>query len=125
MRFMSIVKATRESEAGARPDPALMAAIGKMGQEALRAGTIVDMGGLAPSAMGARVRASGGKLTVVDGPFAEIKELIAGYAILEVESKAQAIEEARKLLQVHLDILGPSYEGECEIRQLFCATDMA
>jgi hypothetical protein len=71
MRFMSIVKATRESEAGARPDPALMAAIGKMGEEAMRAGVIVDMGGLAPSAMGARVRASGGKLTVVDGPFAE------------------------------------------------------
>jgi hypothetical protein len=125
MRFMSMVKCTKESEAGIPPDPALIAAIGKMGEEAMRAGIIVDMGGLAPSSMGARVRASGGKVTVVDGPFTETKEIIGGYAILEVASKEEAIEEARKLMQVHLDILGPSYEGECEVRQLFtngCAT---
>ncbi len=69
--------------------------------------------------MGSRVHAAGGKITVVDGPFAETKVLIAGYAILEVNSKQEAIEQAVKLLQVHIDVLGPSYEGECEVRQIF------
>ena len=123
MRFISSVKATRESEAGSPPDPALMAAMGKLGQEAMQKGFIVDMGGLAPRSLGARVRASGGKLTVVDGSFAEIKELVAGYAILEVSSKEEAIEEAKKMLRLHIDTLGPSYEGECELRQMFGPSD--
>ena len=122
MRFMSIVRATKDSEAGLPPDAALMTAIGKLVQETPD-GLIVGMGGLAPSATGARVKAAGGKITVVDGPFAEIKELIAGYAILEVESIEEAIEQARRFMQVHLDTLGPSYEGECEVRQLFGGQD--
>ena len=119
MRFISIVRATKDSEAGLPPNPALMVAMGKLGEEAMREGVVVEMAGLAPSSMGARVCLSGGKITVVDGPFAEIKELIAGYAILEVKSREEAIEQARRFMRVHLDALGPSYEGECEIRQIF------
>jgi hypothetical protein len=119
MKFMSIVKATKESESGVPPSPALMAAVGKISEEAMRKGVLIEMGGLAPSSMGARVRAAGGEITVTDGPFAEIKEVIAGYAILEVASREEAIIEARRFLQASLDALGPSYEGECEVRQIF------
>ena len=119
MRFLSIVKATKESESGVPPSPAMMAAMGKLGEEAMREGVVVSMAGLAPSSKGARVRLSGGKMTVIDGPFAETKELIAGYAVLEVASMEEAIEQAKRFLQVHVDTLGPEYEGECELRQIF------
>lgn len=119
MRFMSMIKATRESEEGQPPDPALMAAIGKMSEEAVKAGVIVDLGGLAPSSMGARVRVSAGKIVVTDGPFAELKEVVGGYPILEVGSKQEAIEFARKFMELHLEVLGPGYTGECEVRPLF------
>ena len=123
MRFMAMVKATKESEAGQPPNAALMAAIGKLAEESARAGILVEMGGLAPTAMGSRIRSTGGKVTVTDGPFAEFKEVVGGYAILEAQSKAEAVEYARKFMQVHLDVMGPSYEGECEIRQLFGPPD--
>jgi hypothetical protein len=116
MRFMAMVKATKESEAGAPPDPALMAAIGKLTEESMTLGAIIEVGGLLPSSTGARVRTSGGKVTVTDGPFTEFKELIGGYAILEARSLAEAIEYGRRFMQVHLDVLGADYEGECEIR---------
>jgi hypothetical protein len=74
---------------------------------------------LLPSSTGARVRTSGGKVTVVDGPFTEFKELVGGYAILEANSKAEAVEYARKFMQIHLEVMGSSYEGECEVRPLF------
>ncbi len=119
MRFMAMVKANKDFEAGKPPSPEMMEAIGKHSEEAMRQGIVVEMGGLLPSAMGAKVRASGGKLTVVDGPFAEFKELIGGYAILQVNSKEEAIEHTRRFMQVHIDVLGPAYEGECEVRQLF------
>lgn len=119
MKFISMVRATKESEAGMPPSPAMIAAIGKFAEEAVRAGVVIEMGGLLPSSMGARVRAAGGKVTVTDGPFAELKELIGGYAILEAKSKAEAIELTRKFMQVHIDVLGSAYEGECELRQLF------
>ena len=118
MRFMSIVKATRESEAGMPPPPALMEAIGKL---AIEDRSIVEMGGLLPSSTGARVRASGGKIVVTDGPFAELKEIIGGYAIFELPSMAEAVERAKQFMQIHLDVLGPDYEGECEVRPLFTA----
>jgi hypothetical protein len=76
------------------------------------------MGGLLPSSKGARVRVRKGKITVVDGPFAEAKELIGGYAVFELASKEEAIQSAREFMQLHVDVLGPSYEGECEVRQL-------
>jgi len=123
MRFMLIAKADENSEAGGPPNPQLIAAIGKLADEMTRAGVLVGTGGLGPSSKGARVRLSGGKLTVIDGPFTEAKELIGGYAIVEVSSKDEAIELAKRFLQIHAEILGPSYETESEIRQFFEAPD--
>jgi hypothetical protein len=119
MRFMTMVKATCEFEEGQQPNPQLSAAIGKLAEESFRTGVMVEMGGLLPSATGARVKVSGGKVTVVDGPFTEFKELIGGYAILNVKSKAEAIEHTKRFMQLHLDVLGPAYQGECEVRQMF------
>jgi hypothetical protein len=118
MQFMMIVKATKDSEAGCAPNPELMAAIAKMGEEATKRGVMVGVGGLAPSSQGARIKVAGGKTSVIDGPFAETKELVGGYAIFELQSKEEAIKMGRNFMQVHADILGPSYEGELEIRPL-------
>ncbi|MBL8175529.1 MAG: transcriptional regulator [Bryobacterales bacterium] len=119
MRFMTMVKADKAYEAGQAPNAALDAAIVKLAEESFRSGVMVEMGGLLPTAKGARVRVSGGKMTVTDGPFTEIKELIGGYAILNVGSKEEAIEHTRRFLQLHVDVLGKEYEGECEVRQMF------
>jgi hypothetical protein len=119
MRFISMVKADQNYENGAPPDPRLMQALGKLTEDMMKAGVIVEVGGLLPTAMGARVRAAGGKLTVTDGPFAETKEVVGGYAILQVRSKDEAVELGRKFLQAHVDTLGSSYQGELELRQLF------
>jgi hypothetical protein len=116
---MHMVRASKESESGAPPDPRMMEAIGRLAGELMQSGRMIEMGGLLPSSMGARVRASGGKISVTDGPFAEVKELIGGYAIIEASSREQAIEDARRFLQVHIDVMGAEYEGECEVRQLF------
>ena len=119
MRFMMIVKADPSYEAGRPPDPALLAAVGKLSEEMAKAGVLLQSGGLLPSSKGARVRASGGKLTVTDGPFAETKELIGGFAILEASSKEEAIRLGKEFMQVHVDVLGQSYEGTFEIRPRF------
>lgn len=116
---MLIAKATRDSESGAPPQPELMAAIGRFGEEMGKRGVLVDQGGLFPSSMGTRVRASGGELTVTDGPFAETKEVIAGYAIVQVASKAEAVDISKQFLKLHMDVIGPSYEAESEVRQMF------
>lgn len=121
MRFMMIVKATRDSEAGVPPPPELMAAIGKLGQEAALAGRMVAGGGLLPSSAGVRVRVAGGKLNVTDGPFSEARELVGGFAIFELPSKAEAVEAGRQFMQLHADILGPAWEGELEIRPMMDA----
>ena len=118
MQFMMIVKSTKESEAGGAPNPKLMAAVAKMAEEANRRGVMVGGGGLQPSSQGARIRVSGGRTSVMDGPFAETKELVGGYAIFDLKSKEEAIQMGREFMQVHADILGPSYEGELEIRPL-------
>lgn len=118
MRFMMIVKADKDYEAGAPPKPELMAAIGKLSEEMVKAGVLLDMGGLLPSSKGARINVAQGKLTVTDGPFSEAKELIGGYAILQVKSREEAIERGRRFMQLHADVLGPSYDGELEIRQM-------
>jgi hypothetical protein len=119
MKFLCMMKATKESEAGLPPDPRMMEAMGKLMEDTFKEGKMVMAGGLGPSSMGARVQASSGKISVVDGPFAEIKELVAGFAIMELPSLEAAIEEGRRMMQLHLDILGPSYEGHCEVRQMF------
>ena len=113
MRFMTIVK-TRET--GARPSPALIEKIGKLGEEAAKQGVMVGMGGLLPTAVGARARLANGKITVTDGPFTEAKEIIGGYAIYDVASKKEAIEWTRKFLEAHIG-LWPQ-DLEVEVRQM-------
>ena len=122
MRFMSIVKG---AETNAPPSPELMAAIEALAAEMFQQGVMLEMGGLLPTATGARIRLSGGKLTVTDGPFTEAKEVVGGYAILKADSKAEAVEMGRRFMQLHADILGPGYELELEVRQMFDAQPAA
>ena len=120
MKFMLIVRATKESEtSGALPDPQLVAEMGKFNEEMIKAGVMLAGEGLQPSSKGARIRFSGGKKTVIDGPFAETKELIAGFWILQVRSKEEALEWAKR---------SPApFKGDCELelRQIFSPEDFA
>lgn len=119
MRFMMLVKADKDYEGGKPPAPALMAAIGALGQEMFESGAMLEMGGLAPTSAGALLNLENGAIRVTDGPFAESKEVIGGYAVMQAGSRAEAIELARRFLQVHADVLGKSYKGQVEVRQLF------
>lgn len=119
MRFMVIVKATKESEAGVLPDPQLLAEMGKFNEELVRAGVMLAGEGLQPSSKGARVRFSGKERTVIDGPFAESKELIAGFWLWQVRSKEEAIEWVKRCPN---PMPGPS---EIEIRQVYEMEDLA
>jgi hypothetical protein len=121
MRFMTMVKS---SETSGPPPKALMDAIAKLGEEGFKAGVMVEVGGLLPSATGARVRVSGGKLTVTDGPFTEAKEIVGGYAVYEVKSRDEAIELTRRFMELHREHW-KGWEGETEIRQIFDASDFA
>src|SRR5437879_4693863 len=114
MRFMVIVKASKESEAGVMPSTELLTAMGKFNEELVNAGVMLAGDGLHPTSKGARVRFSGGKKIVTDGPFPETKELIAGYWIWNVKSKQEAIEWLKR---------APFEECEVEIRQLFEMAD--
>jgi hypothetical protein len=117
---MIIVKATKDSEVvGALPDPQLMAEMGKFNEELIKAGIMLAADGLQPSAKGARVKFSGKSRTVVDGPFAETKELIAGFWIWQVKSLAEAIEWVKRCPNPHAG------ESEIEIRQIFEMEDFA
>ena len=115
MRFMMIVKASKDSEAGVMPGQELLSAMGKYNEELMKAGVLLDGAGLQASSKGARIKFSGGKRTVVDGPFSEAKELIAGYWIIQVKSREQAIEWAKRAPAPH----GPNQESEIEVRQFF------
>ena len=119
MRFMMIVKSSQGCEEGKMPSEELLAAMGKYNKELMQAGVLVDLSGLQPTSKGARVNFSGGKTTVVDGPFAETKELIGGYWIIDVKSKAEAIEWAKRVPAPH----GEDQEGEIEVRQFYEFTD--
>src|SRR5262249_38572929 len=119
MKFMLISYATKDWEAGRPPDPRLLAAVAGLSKEAPKIGKLISTGGLAPSSMGAKVRVSGGKVVVTDGPFTETKEMVGGFAIIDVASKEEAIAIAREFWQLHVDVLGPSYDGGGEIRQMF------
>jgi hypothetical protein len=114
MKFMMIVKASKESEAGIMPSEGLLSAMGKYNEELMKAGVLLDLAGLQASSKGARIKFSGGKRTVIDGPFAETKELIAGYWIIQVKSKEEAMEWAKRVPAPQED-----QEGEIEIRQFF------
>jgi hypothetical protein len=113
MRFMVIVKANKDSEAGRMPSEELLGAMAKFNEDMVKAGILLDAAGLQPSSKGARIRFSGNKRTVIDGPFAETKELIAGYWIIQVKSMAEAIEWMRRCPNPH------EQDGEIEIRQFF------
>jgi len=110
---MIIVKATKDSEAGVMPDKKLLTEMGKYNEELVRAGVMLAGEGLHPSSKGARVRFSGAQRTVVDGPFAETKELIAGYTLIEVKSREEALAWTKRFPNPHLS------EGEIEVRQLY------
>src|SRR5215216_1173390 len=103
MRFMAIVKPGKDYEAGRPPSPGLMAAMGKLNEESTRAGIFVTGGGLLPSLQGHRLSMTGGKVTVIDGPFAESKEVIGGFAILNYASHDEAIAGARRVMQIHAE----------------------
>ena len=119
MRFMVIVKATAQSEAGDLPDPQLLADMGKFNEELVKAGVLLAAEGLQASSKGARVQFSGPKRTVVDGPFAETKELIAGFWLWQVKSKEEAIEWVKRCPNPF------SVDSEIEIRQVFELEDFA
>jgi hypothetical protein len=108
----------RNYEAGLPPSQELMVAMGKHREEMTESGILLDTGGLLPRAKGARIKAAGGKLSVTDGPFIESKELIGGYAILKAKSKQEAIKMGEDFMQLHVTILGPSFEAEMEIREM-------
>ena len=118
MKFMLNAFADKSSESGAPVDPALVAAIEKLALELSEAGVLLAMGGLAPTSRGARIRLSGGKVTVTDGPFTESKEIIGGAWIVDVKSKEAAIEVAKRVWQIFGEVYGPSYEGAGEVREL-------
>jgi len=117
MRFMVMIKATKDSEAGVLPDESVLTEMGKFNEELAKAGVMLAGEGLQASSKGARVKISGEKRTVIDGPFAETKELIAGYWLWQVKSKEEAIEWAKRIPNPTGD------EGEVEIRQVFEADD--
>jgi len=115
MRFMIIVKATKDSEAGVMPAEKLIAEMATYHEELAKAGAVRDASGLQPSSKGWRITYSGAKRTFVDGPFAETKELIAGYTLIQVKAREEAIEWTRRFPNPAVD----GKEGEIEVRQLF------
>ncbi len=112
MRFMSIVTSPQPP---AQPTPALLEAMHKLADREIKAGRMVDTGGLMPLATGAQVRIADGNLSVVDGPFVEAKEVVGGYAIFELRSKEEAVALAVEFMQLHKDHM-PGWEGTCEVR---------
>jgi hypothetical protein len=123
MRFMMIVKANKLTEAGVLPTETAMAAMHKYNEELQKAGVLLDLSGLKPTSRGARVRYAGGKVTVVDGPFAESKELVAGYWIIQVKSREEAIEWAKR---IPFETTSPAGEGtEIELRPFYEMEDFA
>ncbi len=116
MRFMVLVKANKDSEAGVLPDAKILTAMGKFNEELVKAGVMLAGEGLHASSKGARVKFSGGKKTVIDGPFAETKELVAGFWLWQVKSREEAIEWLKR---------APFDDTEVEIRQVFETADFA
>ena len=111
MRFMFIVKSAHRGP----PTPELMEAMHKLADREIKAGRMLDNGGLTPLAAGAQVRVTDGQLSVLDGPFVEAKEVIGGYAIFELRDKEEAVAAAVEFMQLHKDYF-PSWEGTCEVR---------
>jgi hypothetical protein len=119
MRFMMIVK---HGEKQGNPPKELMDAIAKLAEEETKTGTMIGSGGLRPTAEGARVRLSGGQVTVIDGPFAEAKEIIGGFAQFELKSKEEAVKSAVHFMELHKKHW-PGWEGETEVRPMYGPDD--
>jgi len=119
MRFMMIVK---HGEKQGNPPKELMDAIAKLAEEETKTGTMIGSGGLRPTGEGARVRLSGGQVTVIDGPFAEAKEIIGGFAQFELKSKEEAVKSAVHFMELHKKHW-PGWEGETEVRPMYGADD--
>jgi hypothetical protein len=119
MRFIMMVKSAERS---GPPPKELIDAMGKLAEETIKAGEMIDSGGLGPTAAGSRVRLTDGKITVTDGPFTKAKEVFGGYAMFELKSKEEAIERTRRFMELHHKHW-PGWEGETEIRQVFRAPD--
>jgi hypothetical protein len=116
MKYMMFIKHPEADRAKPIP-PGLLEAMGEFVQESFKSGVLLDTAGLRPSVEGSRVRLSKGKLSVTDGPFTEAKELVGGYALVQVKSKAEAVEVGRKFMDLHR-VHWPDFEGECELRPL-------
>ena len=116
MKYLMMSKHSEQHRTEPVP-PGLMEAMGKFVEEGFKSGVLKDTAGLKSSAEGLRVRQSGGKLSVLDGPFTEAKEVVGGYALVEVKSKAEALQVARQFMEIHL-VHWPAFEGECEVRPL-------
>ena len=121
MRFMMLVK---HAELPGPPPKEFMDAMTKLSEEAVKSGTLIESGGLAPIAMSTRVRLSRGRVTAIDGPFTEAKEVVGGFAVFELKSKEEAIEGALSFMELHKKHW-PGWEGETEIRQVFGPEDFA
>ena len=121
MRFMMLVK---QAQSSGPPPKGFMDEMAKLGEEAVKAGTMVISGGLAPAAASTRVRLSKGQITAIDGPFAEAKEVVGGFAVLEFQSKKEALESAKNFMELHKKHW-PGWEGETEVRQVLGPEDFA
>ena len=121
MKFMMLVK---HGENSGPPPKELMDAMAVLSEEAVKNGTMLGNGGLAPTAQSTRVRLSGGKVSVIDGPFTEAKEVVGGYAQFELKSKEEAVESAVRFMELHKKYW-PAWEGETEVRQMFGPEDFA
>src|SRR5215472_9734811 len=115
MRFMMLVKSAENS---GPPPKELLEAIGKNGEDAAKAGLMIESGGLRPSAMSGRVQLRGGKVTALDGPFSEAKEIVGGFAIFEFKSMKEAVESAKDFMELHRKYW-PGWQGETEVRPMF------
>jgi hypothetical protein len=120
MQFLMLIKIANNAdyEAGKPPPPELEAAMGELMGQWSKTGAMVSAAGLRPTSQGARVRLNAGKVDITDGPFAETKEVIGGFFILEASDKAAAIEMTRRFVEVHEKVLGKNFPLECELRQL-------
>jgi hypothetical protein len=126
MKFMMLVKHTEEHQGDkpVAPPKKLMDELTKLGEKAVKSGAMEASGGLAPTSASSRVRLAGGKVSVLDGPFAEAKEVVGGFAIFNFNSKEEAVESARQFMELHRQYW-PGWEGETEVRQIFGPEDFA
>ena len=120
MQFLMLIKIANNAdyESGKPPPPELETAMGELMGEWTKAGAMVSAAGLRPTSQGARIRLTSDKVNIIDGPFAETKEVIGGFFILEARDKAAAVEMTRRFVEVHGQVLGKNFQLECEVRQL-------